>query len=631
MPPIRNSISASDRPLLQSDQALATAPPVSGKTRTSWVWKYGDELPNQKRPGRWFWRCSLCPNRSTAQKFDDRGTGHIADHLRDSHRISEHGALPSNQNTLRRPTVDPHVLRKLIVEWVIDRRHSFNEIEAESFRKIISYIDIAAESKLPKSGKTLRSDILHYFHEAKSTVIEQLSMARSKIHLGFDLWTAPNYTPMLAITGHWTGHDYTAKTSLLAIREISGAHAGENIGHTVYEMMKEFGICAKIGYFMGDNASNNDTTIQSINRRLQEDGFDGFEWEERRLRCWGHIMNLVVKALLFGPNVSKLEKERRDGEDITTYERQQTLRWRALGAIGKSHNIVKFIRVSPQRRAAFLSQELQKDSAFMLRADNDTRWNSTWNMLESLLRQRERVDAYISMMSELVNDRLSDQDWADLQEVYELLKPFKMLTMIGQEKNSLHGSIGSILWGMDMLLTVLEEARKKSSDIRSPDSPFQLALDHAWGILNKYYSETDKCRMYIVSLVLDPRMKYDYFERNWKKKWIRDMKEKMRSVWEECDGQPSSAITTSPTVIADTSPFDVNKWRFGTAKPVRDELTRYLDAPLLVLDSPEANESFDAMKWWTGNMQEFPVLAQLAFETFSIPAMSVEPERVFSG
>jgi len=74
--------------------------------------------------------------------------------------------------------VNPHVLRKLIVEWVIDRCHSFNEIEADSFRKIISYIDITAESKLPKSDKTLRSDILHYFHEAKSIVIEQLSMAR---------------------------------------------------------------------------------------------------------------------------------------------------------------------------------------------------------------------------------------------------------------------------------------------------------------------------------------------------------------------------------------------------------------------------------------------------------------------
>ena len=206
-----------------------------------------------------------------------------------------------------------------------------------------------------------------------------------------------------------------------------------------------------------------------------------------------------------------------------------------------------------------------------------------------------------------------------------------MLTVIGQEKDSLHGSIGSILWGMDMLLTVLEEARKKGSDIYALDSPFQIALNYTWGILNKYYSETDKCRMYVVSLVLDPRMKYDYFEWNWKKEWIQDMKEKMRSVWEECEGQPSLAMATSPAAASDVSPFDVNRWRFGTTKQVQDELTRYLDAPLLVLESLEANESFNAMKWWTGNMQEFPVLAQLAFETFSIPAMSVEPERVFSG
>ena len=85
-------------------------------------------------------------------------------------------------------------------------------------------------------------------------------------------------------------------------------------------------------------------------------------------------------------------------------------------------------------------------------------------------------------------------------------------------------------------------------------------------------------------------------------------------------------MATSPAAASDVSPFDVNKWRFGAAKQVQDELTRYLDALLLVLDSPEANESFNAMKWWTGNMQEFLVLAQLAFKTFSIPAMSVELE-----
>ena len=75
-------------------------------------------------------------------------------------------------------------------------------------------------------------------------------------------------------------------------------------------------------------------------------------------------------------------------------------------------------------------------------------------MIDSLLRQRDRMDAYVSMVPELLADKLLEQDWDDLKEVFELLKPFKMLTML---KNSLYGSIGSILWGIDMLLTVLED------------------------------------------------------------------------------------------------------------------------------------------------------------------------------
>ena len=101
-------------------------------------------------------------------------------------------------------------------------------------------------------------------------------------------------------------------------------------------------------------------------------------------------MNIVVKALLFGPKAKKLEKERRPEESVESYIEAQTLRWRALGAVGKARNIVKFVRTNPQRRAQFLSQQLlEGDTAFMLRADNDTRWNSTWNMIDSILKQRE--------------------------------------------------------------------------------------------------------------------------------------------------------------------------------------------------------------------------------------------------
>ena len=49
-----------------------------------------------------------------------------------------------------------------------------------------------------------------------------------------------------------------------------------------------------------------------------------------------------------------------------------------------------------------------------------------------------------------------------------LLKPFRLLTKMGQEKNTPLGSIGSVLWGFDMLLEVLEKMRKKYN-IEKPD------------------------------------------------------------------------------------------------------------------------------------------------------------------
>ena len=79
----------------------------------------------------------------------------------------------------------------------------------------------------------------------------------------------------------------------------------------------------------------------------------------------------------------------------------------------------------------------------MLRAD--TRWNSTWNMIDSTLRQRERVKAFVSVVDDLNEDALTRQDWEDLEEVIELLAAFKWLTMLGQHRGSGFGSIGSTL------------------------------------------------------------------------------------------------------------------------------------------------------------------------------------------
>jgi hypothetical protein len=228
-------------------------------------------------------------------------------HLK-THRIHKEGQLSSDQPTIEaciKPVIDSEVLRKLIVEWIIDRRHAFNEVEAESFRKIIEYLDKTAISKLPYSHNTIRSDCFKYFKEAKLVIRELLSTARSQIHLSFDLSTSPNCKALLAITAHWISSTYKIEVILLAIRELEKEHTGENIGESVYDVIKDYNIVKNLGYFIMDNASNNDTALEELNSLIIQDEGVGFDPVERRLQYFGHIMNLAVKDLLYGPKKKK--------------------------------------------------------------------------------------------------------------------------------------------------------------------------------------------------------------------------------------------------------------------------------------------------------------------------------------
>lgn len=59
-------------------------------------------------------------------------------------------------------------------------------------------------------------------------------------------------------------------------------------------VLKDYQITTKVGYFMADNATNNDRAIEVLKNDLN------IEPHKQRLRCACHILNLVVKAMLYG-------------------------------------------------------------------------------------------------------------------------------------------------------------------------------------------------------------------------------------------------------------------------------------------------------------------------------------------
>jgi hypothetical protein len=49
------------------------------------------------------------------------------------------------------------------------------------------------------------------------------------------------------------------QSTLIGIRRIKGAYTGENIAEAIIPVLIKMGVVSKLGFFIGDNADNNDT------------------------------------------------------------------------------------------------------------------------------------------------------------------------------------------------------------------------------------------------------------------------------------------------------------------------------------------------------------------------------------
>ncbi|KAJ0118967.1 Uncharacterized protein HZ326_31851, partial [Fusarium oxysporum f. sp. albedinis] len=105
-----------------------------------------------------------------------------------------------------------------------------------------------------------------------------------------------------------------------------------------------------------------------------------------------------------------------------------------------------------------------------LMQNNETRWNSTFMMIQRAIRKREQIDHFITYLDTKaaeprqrvpVQDHLSQQDWLLLAEIQSLLKPLYEITMRcqGWAKEGRYGALWEVMIGMEYLLNFFEEQK----------------------------------------------------------------------------------------------------------------------------------------------------------------------------
>lgn len=557
--------------------------PVDDRKIRSWVYTQGHGYRLEREcDGAHFWFCKICHKKKSQRKHwfkTDKATSSCNDHMEKQHSLKENGPSQrlkrlkmtdgSVQNGYDEKTkvqneaaveYDQFEFKTLLYDWIITDGISFHQVESVKLKALLAYLQPRCETHIP-SHQTVGRTVGEIYDKVLGTVTETLHSAITKINISFDLWTSTNKLALLGLVAHFINDAGEPTTTLLSLPRQKGRHTGVNLAETVGDVIAEFHLEEKLGNFITDNASSNDTCLE----RLAHEG--GYSQKERWIRCTGHVFNLVAQAILFGDGANAFEEDLVDKSS----EEVKLIQWRKKGPIGKLHNIVFWIN-----RSGYLSERFEqlqrvfiaptrpdgKAETYELVRDVETRWNSFDDSVERALYLRPAIDELmleVKMEHErkkktlpILADQLTDDDWNVLAMYHEILEPVKTATGLLQgEAGGRYGCIWQVLPTFERLLEHFEQLRLQYP-VRKPtmetvqkqhqQSPMSFNEHHSftadavssmsnefatfethlstninlgWQKLNDYYDKLGDTSIYVAAVVLHPRMKWRWIEKHW--------------------------------------------------------------------------------------------------------------------
>ncbi|KAI8404246.1 hypothetical protein FOFC_15741 [Fusarium oxysporum] len=567
------------------------------KPRTSWIFSHmpDEEIETRyynERTGKEEWRCKHCDRTYACSGGTAAPAKHLTDPPPDGHglprgaprttkvttirTILERARAVAEENPHKRrrlndqpgDSINPDQLEVLYVRFITACSLPFRLVECPEFRALLAYINKDVDTWLSDTHETIRKWIMRQYEDQKEKVKQRIQSAKSRIHISCDLWTSPNSLAILGIVAHYVTEDGQLEHHVLALKD-----------------------------------------IDSLLRRYDIQ----YDPKVHRLRCQGHIINLAAKAFLFITDDEKLEVDDPSVHNVTLRHIEA---WWKKGPLGKLHNFVVFIQRSVQRGQKFLAVSHNHKLA----RDNDTRWSSWYNMLRVALNLRDAIDGYFNkwMESDCAGDELSPEDWVILEKVKSFLEKLKMTT---KALESSFATLDNVLLAMDFVLAQFEAGKEATMN----DPVMAPMYNSGWAKLDKYYRLTEESPAYVAAIVLHPSHKWHYIQENWKEEWIEPSKKLIETLWNEYKPmEPPLPLCEVPS----TTTNEFLNWRNKHLQPslTMDEYERYCN-------SERVYGFTSALAWWLEETQQktYPNLSKMAVDILSIPAMSAEPERLFSG
>ena len=275
-----------------------------------------------------YWICKVCYDAKKIRVMPCELTSSCASHL-NSHRIWPPGVQPppseasqaSTPSSVDQYLEEQHPLhaeqwRNDFINWISHDDLTFDQA-ASPYLKNIIVTGGPQVAKLLPSARTVRRWLANTYVERIPEVAASIARSLSKIYLSFDTWSSLNDLSLLGVVSHWINEHGEPTNALLGLRPLEG-HCGVDIAPVLYSIILTFNIKGRLGAFIIDNTNNNDTAFRVLRDLLLPTA--SIDPKEGRLRCLGHMINLVVKALLYGSRSTALQKELQQVNDQEAFK-----------------------------------------------------------------------------------------------------------------------------------------------------------------------------------------------------------------------------------------------------------------------------------------------------------------------
>lgn len=696
---------------------------TGGGRKTSKIYNYGADLlyTDLLKRKQKIWLCKICHLDGVRDSaFYVNGNSHIVGHLHKTHRIVvETGELipegqaraespwevaaraGNNKGAAHTPWEESQLVGALI-DWVIVSDQSFRDAASDNLRGLLAWNRTSLLNALPSDHATISTRIYCKFEERKQAIRTVLKSSQSKISLSVDVWTSPNYYSILAVVAHFFGKQVARASNtksltadhlpdannnptnlLIGFNNLISDHSGAGIGSSILETIDSYDIASKFHCFVGDNATSNDGALIAALDEHPELSVN----EEHRIRCTGHIINLVVKAVLYGDGVSQWEQQL-----LQTAPRDQFQLFRKQGVVGRLHNFVTAVNSSHKRRELFkrCQRELQlthkddniiyESATLSLLKDGGIRWNAVYLMLQRCYDLREAIARFTTHWRLKGDARLDEQDgyslvddadsdvvkwdeWEQVHRILRVLKPFIEMTL-WVEGNTNDGGFGSLWQQLPDLQHLWRHLHKVTDELDGTDVWLENAVKFGISKLTTYFVKivvepavSTPC----VATVLAPRCRLLWFKDHWRKHpdWYKKAERSIRDVCKryaelqeidedllfDDDGDlrrrklPGCKYDDFEATLAVNTEMLTGSTRSHKRTRFMSELDVYIDEAardLLLADQDPTSAHAVLLlgcpiRWWQRvGHKRFPLLYIVAKDYLAIPATSCECERCFS-